>query len=89
MVRRYSDFVWLAETLAKRYPFRLIPPLPPKKLGASSDEQFMEERRRGLLRFINFIGHHPVLRNDETVIDFLTVQMVLRFGAAESLLNRY
>lgn len=31
VVRRYSDFVWLLEFLLKKYPFRVIPGLPPKK----------------------------------------------------------
>jgi sorting nexin-8 len=33
VVRRYSDFVWLLECLQKRYPFRQIPLLPPKRVG--------------------------------------------------------
>lgn len=31
IVRRYSDFAWLIEVLWKKYPFRIIPDLPPKK----------------------------------------------------------
>jgi sorting nexin-8 len=34
--RRYSDFVWLHECLLKRYPFRLLPLLPPKRLASQS-----------------------------------------------------
>ena len=33
--RRYSDFYWFWETLMKRYPFRVIPSLPPKKFSGS------------------------------------------------------
>ena len=29
--RRFSDFVWLRNTLAVRYPGVFVPPLPPKK----------------------------------------------------------
>ena len=36
--RRYSDFYWFWETLLKRYPFRVIPNLPPKKLSGSNVE---------------------------------------------------
>jgi sorting nexin-8 len=32
VVRRYSDFVWLLDCLQKRYPFRRIPLLPPKRV---------------------------------------------------------
>ncbi|KAJ3091662.1 Sorting nexin mvp1 [Quaeritorhiza haematococci] len=45
--------------------------LPPKKVGP--DEAFLERRRRGLSRFINFVVNHPILREDETVQAFLTV----------------
>jgi len=33
VVRRYSDFVWLLDCLQKRYPFRQLPLLPPKRLA--------------------------------------------------------
>ena len=32
VVRRYSDFVWLLDCLQKRYPFRRLPLLPPKRV---------------------------------------------------------
>ncbi|CAH6723411.1 sorting nexin Mvp1p [[Candida] jaroonii] len=75
VIRRYSDFVWLLEYLLKKYPFRIIPGLPPKKftVGASPDSQFLQRRRRGLYRFLNQIIKHPVLRGDAVVVTFLTV----------------
>lgn len=33
VIRRYSDFVWLLEYLLQKYPFRVIPGLPPKKFS--------------------------------------------------------
>lgn len=33
VIRRYSDFIWLLECLQKKYPFRLLPILPPKRLS--------------------------------------------------------
>lgn len=33
VVRRYSDFVWLLDCLHKRYPFRALPLLPPKRIA--------------------------------------------------------
>lgn len=36
VIRRYSDFVWLLEFLLKKYPFRVIPGLPPKKFTGMS-----------------------------------------------------
>ena len=36
VVRRYSDFVWLLDCLHKRYPFRRLPLLPPKRVQRMS-----------------------------------------------------
>ena len=33
VIRRYSDFVWLLDCLHKRYPFRQLPLLPPKRVA--------------------------------------------------------
>lgn len=35
VVRRYSDFVWLLDCLHKRYPFRVLPLLPPKRVSGN------------------------------------------------------
>lgn len=35
VIRRYSDFVWLVDCLQKRYPFRQIPLLPPKRIAGT------------------------------------------------------
>lgn len=37
VIRRYSDFVWLLDCLHKRYPFRVLPLLPPKRVAGKSD----------------------------------------------------
>ncbi|KAI7853201.1 hypothetical protein BDC45DRAFT_511566, partial [Circinella umbellata] len=79
VLRRFSDFWWLMEVLGKRYPFRTLPHLPPKKVGGISkhgglvgDSAFLEKRRKGLSRYINAVIRHPILRNDDVVIKFLT-----------------
>lgn len=38
VVRRYSDFVWLLDCLQKRYPFRRLPLLPPKRVQRKSSK---------------------------------------------------
>lgn len=78
VIRRYSDFVWLLDCLHKRYPFRVLPLLPPKRVAVngnhlSNDGGFIEKRRRGLSRFINALVRHPVLSLEQLVIMFLTV----------------
>ncbi|KAG6063678.1 hypothetical protein E4U33_006289 [Claviceps sp. LM78 group G4] len=78
VIRRYSDFVWLLDCLHKRYPFRALPLLPPKRVALngnhlSNDGAFIEKRRRGLARFLNSIVRHPVLSQEQLVVMFLTV----------------
>ncbi|ORX59970.1 hypothetical protein BCR36DRAFT_316200 [Piromyces finnis] len=73
-IRRYSDFLWLHEVLCKRYQFRIMISVPPKhigKLASSNDLAFLEKRRRGLSRFINYVGNHPIMKNDEFYKKFL------------------
>lgn len=78
VVRRYSDFVWLLDCLHKRYPFRALPLLPPKRVAVngnhlSNDGAFIEKRRRGLARFLNALVRHPILGQEQLVVMFLTV----------------
>ncbi|KAI5118686.1 hypothetical protein M0805_003623 [Coniferiporia weirii] len=68
--RRYSEFVFLWDCLVRRYPFRLLPQLPPKRVGA--DDSFLEQRRRGLQRFLNFVINHPIIKEDGFLAVFLT-----------------
>ena len=81
VIRRYSDFVWLLDCLHKRYPFRQLPLLPPKRVQINgnhiaADSTFLEKRRRGLARFANALVRHPVLREEQLVVMFLTVPTV-------------
>lgn len=81
VIRRYSDFVWLLDCLHKRYPFRALPLLPPKRVAVngnhlSNDGAFIEKRRRGLARFLNGVVRHPILGQEQLVIMFLTVPTV-------------
>jgi sorting nexin-8 len=81
VIRRYSDFVWLLDCLHKRYPFRVLPLLPPKRVAVngnhlSNDGAFIEKRRRGLARFLNALVRHPILSQEQLVVMFLTVPTV-------------
>ncbi|KAE9399516.1 hypothetical protein BT96DRAFT_1019417 [Gymnopus androsaceus JB14] len=70
VVRRYSEFVFLWDCLYRRYPFRLFPALPPKRIGP--DEYFLEQRRRGLARSLNYVLNHPIIKDDGVLSVFLT-----------------
>ncbi|KAI3480933.1 hypothetical protein L1887_56886 [Cichorium endivia] len=79
VTRRYSDWLWLAECLVKRYPFRCLPVLPPKRIAMpiagrhlSADDLFIERRRRGLERYLRMLTCHPMLRSDKLVEVFFT-----------------
>uniref|UniRef100_A0AAG5DIX2 PX domain-containing protein n=1 Tax=Anopheles atroparvus TaxID=41427 RepID=A0AAG5DIX2_ANOAO len=66
--RRYKDFVTLLGYLAEKYPYRLLPSLPPKQLMLDS---LLEERRRGLQTWLTIVSLHPVLGPSPIVGTFL------------------
>ncbi|XP_012939843.1 sorting nexin-8, partial [Aplysia californica] len=68
--RRYNDFVALHELLSSRFPYRLVPRLPPKKMGAS--REFIEQRKKSLRRYLNIVARHPQMYDDKLVRYFLT-----------------
>eukprot|EP00043_Microstomoeca_roanoka_P030320 m.25860 g.25860 ORF g.25860 m.25860 type:complete len:539 (-) comp9936_c1_seq1:263-1879(-) len=73
-VRRYSDFEPFDALLRKRFPYRIIPQLPPKTFGGNKNKEFLEKRRKALERYLTFVGRHPVLREDESVKIFFTYE---------------
>ncbi|KAJ1969451.1 Sorting nexin mvp1 [Dispira parvispora] len=74
--RRYSDFVWLREFLETRYPWCMLPKLPPKAIR-NSNPGFLMQRCRGLQRFMGFVLRHPRLGKDKVLHDFLTCEQSL------------
>ncbi|XP_057667042.1 sorting nexin-8-like [Diorhabda carinulata] len=72
VTRRYNDFVALKELLLNRFPYRLVPSLPPKKIV--SDAHFLESRRRALQRWLTLVCRHPVISQDPIMIFFLIDQ---------------
>lgn len=68
--RRYKDFEAFNDLMVTKYPYRLVPRMPPKKLTPSP--AFIEQRRRALKRYMVLVVRHPVLAKDEIVKVFLT-----------------
>ncbi|XP_036864397.1 sorting nexin-8 isoform X6 [Manis javanica] len=69
--RRYNDFVVFQEVMLQKFPYRMVPALPPKRmLGA--DRKFIEARRRALRRFINLVARHPRFSEDVSLRLFLS-----------------
>lgn len=52
--------------------------MPPKKVGG--DSKFIERRRRGLSRFLNYVANHSVLSQDNVIVDFFTTAQNLKHG---------
>ncbi|XP_029731585.1 sorting nexin-8 isoform X3 [Aedes albopictus] len=67
--RRYKDFVTLYTYLMERYPYRMIPLLPPKQLLLDS---LHEERRHGLQTWLTVVSMHPVLGCSPILVTFLS-----------------
>ncbi|XP_061390089.1 sorting nexin 3 [Musca autumnalis] len=77
--RRYSDFEWLRNELERDSKI-VVPPLPGKAWKRQMpfrndegifDENFIEERRKGLEAFINKIAGHPLAQNERCLHMFL------------------
>lgn len=77
--RRYSQFEWLHKELERSSAKMLVPPLPEKAWQRQLpfmkndpfQEDFIEERRRGLEDFINKVAAHPLAQNERALHVFL------------------
>ncbi|KAH9392202.1 Sorting nexin-12 [Tyrophagus putrescentiae] len=58
--RRYSDFEWLRNELERD-----------SKIVGIFEEEFIEERKRGLEQFINKVAGHPLAQNEKCLHMFL------------------
>lgn len=84
--RRYSDFEWLRSELERDSKI-VVPPLPGKawrrQFPFRSDdglfeENFIEDRRKGLEAFINKVAGHPLAQNERCLHMFLQDQNIDR-----------
>lgn len=69
--RRYSEFEWLQKELARTSPGVIVPSLPVKGLIGSFAVDFVEERQRGLEKFLQRIAAHPELGSHQLFVSFL------------------
>ena len=78
--RRYSDFEWLHKELERADTKIAVPSLPDKawqrqlpfrKDNGLFQDDFIEERRKGLEIFINKIAAHPLAQNERALHVFL------------------
>ncbi|OJT02912.1 Vacuolar protein sorting-associated protein vps5 [Trametes pubescens] len=71
VLRRYSDFLWLYETLSMNNPGVVVPPVPDKNPFGRFDNEFVQQRRLALEKCIQKIAAHPVLQKDADLKLFL------------------
>ena len=71
VLRRYSDFLWLYETLSMNNPGVVVPPAPEKNPFGRFDEQFVQQRRSALEKCVQKMANHPVLCKDPDLRFFL------------------
>eukprot|EP01120_Amphizonella_sp_Union-15-10_P000154 TRINITY_DN10192_c0_g1_i1.p1 TRINITY_DN10192_c0_g1~~TRINITY_DN10192_c0_g1_i1.p1 ORF type:complete len:392 (-),score=79.90 TRINITY_DN10192_c0_g1_i1:57-1232(-) len=69
--RRYSDFVWLHDTLKLNFKSVIIPPLPEKNLMNRFSPDVIDYRKSELERFLKRVLLHPKLVTSQHVLTFL------------------
>ncbi|GBE86443.1 Vacuolar protein sorting-associated protein [Sparassis crispa] len=71
VLRRYSDFLWLYETLSMNNPGVVVPPVPEKNPFGRFHQGFVQQRRLALEKCVQKIANHPVLQKDPDLRLFL------------------
>ena len=66
--RRYSDFEYFRDILERESARVTIPPLPGKVYFNKFDDAIIEERRKGLERFLKIVVGHPLLQTGSRVL---------------------
>ena len=88
--RRYSDFDWLRNVLIKFYPFKLVAPIPGKKLGTRRfDIDFIKKRMNFLQKFIDTIIQDEDFKACEPMISFLSMKERIQFESKMKELSSY
>ncbi|KAD3067515.1 hypothetical protein E3N88_35395 [Mikania micrantha] len=75
--RRFKEVVALSDRLAEAYRGFFIPPRPDKSVVESQvmqKQEFVEQRRNALEKYLQRLGAHPVIRQSDELRVFLQVQ---------------
>ncbi|KAF8397195.1 hypothetical protein HHK36_016102 [Tetracentron sinense] len=75
--RRFKDVVTLSDRLSESYRGFFIPPRPDKNVVESQvmqKQEFVEQRRVALEKYLCRLAEHPVIKNSEELMVFLKVQ---------------
>lgn len=74
--RKYSDFLWLRDTLTNIFNTNLIPKITKKGKVTTDkhDDLFIQKRMKILEKFINFLLKDELIKSSKIFYDFLTLQ---------------
>jgi hypothetical protein len=72
--KRYSDFLWLRNTLSLIYSHCVIPPLCKKNYVDRFSDALINKRMRSMEKFIQGLLLHPLIRNSQILFDFLSIE---------------
>ncbi|XP_009122369.1 sorting nexin 2B [Brassica rapa] len=89
--RRFRDVVTLADRLAESYRGFCIPPRPDKSVVESQvmqKQEFVEQRRVALEKYLRRLVAHPVIRSSDEVKVFLRVEGKLPLQASADVASR-
>ncbi|CAH2069531.1 unnamed protein product [Thlaspi arvense] len=89
--RRFRDVVTLADRLAESYRGFCIPPRPDKSVVESQvmqKQEFVEQRRVALEKYLRRLSAHPVIRNSDELKVFLQVQGKLPLPTSTDVASR-
>ena len=91
VIRRYSDFEWLRQTLVNMFTSSVIPPIPKKnKIGGDRfKEEFLEKRTRTLEKFLNLLIQDPNIKSSKILYDFISIEQDNQFNDAKKSYNNY
>ncbi|KFK27372.1 hypothetical protein AALP_AA8G374300 [Arabis alpina] len=89
--RRFRDVVTLADRLAESYRGFCIPPRPDKSVVESQvmqKQEFVEQRRVALEKYLRRLSAHPVIRNSDELKVFLQVEGKLPLPTSTDVASR-
>ena len=77
--KRYSDFLWLRNSLSLIYSHCVIPPLCKKNYVDRFSEVLINKRMRSIEKFIQGLLIHPLIKNSQILYDFLSIEKETEF----------
>ncbi|CAN1266449.1 Sorting nexin 2B [Linum perenne] len=89
--RRFKDVVTLSDRLAEAYRGFFIPPRPDKSVvegQVMQKQEFVEQRRVALEKYLRRLVAHPVIRNSDELKVFLKVQGKLPLATSTDVASR-